>query len=342
MNEPIRQAVLKVEDALSAETVQRILEGMAGKSRLHLARAISMVEDEAPGAAEVLSMAYRNRKGASVVGITGAPGVGKSTLVDAMIGALRSRGRSVGVIAVDPSSPFTGGAILGDRVRISSERGTDAGVFFRSLATRGHLGGVSRHTGDVIALMDAFGFDDILVETVGAGQSEVDIMRYAHTVVVVLSPGMGDDVQAIKAGILEIGDVFCVNKADLPGADRTRREIEAMLSIKEVDGWRPPVIETVAVSPGHTGVEDLVSAVSSHRDYLKSSGLLEAKRLQGYRAVIEEYLRFLTVDRIMRDAESDGSLSAKLNALAKGAAAPLELAWGMVADFLTRGGGRSV
>ena len=325
-----------------AVTIEQIIEGMAGKSRLHLARAISMVEDELPEAALVLSTAYKNRKGASVIGITGAPGVGKSTLVDSIVGALRASGRTVGVVAVDPSSPFTGGAILGDRVRMSRERGTDSGVFFRSLATRGHLGGLSRHTGDVIALLDAYGFDDILVETVGTGQSEVDIMRYAHTVVVVLSPGLGDDVQAIKAGILEIGDVFCVNKADLPHADKVRREIEAMLSMKERNGWLPPVVETVAVSPGHAGVEDLVSAMRAHQQYLMSSGLLEKKKLATYRAVLEEYLRHLTVDKILRDAERDGSLAQRLESLASSGAAPLEVASQMVADFMRRGAGRSV
>ena len=323
-------------------TTEQIIEGIAGKSRLHLARAISMVEDELPEAALVLSAAYKNRKGASVVGITGAPGVGKSTLVDSIVGALRASERTVGVVAVDPSSPFTGGAILGDRVRMSRERGTDAGVFFRSLATRGHLGGVSRHTGDVIALLDGFGFDDILVETVGTGQSEVDIMRYAHTVVVVLSPGLGDDVQAIKAGILEIGDVFCINKADLPHADKVRREIETMLSMKERGGWMPPVIETVAVSPRHTGVEELVGAMRAHQEYMRSSGLLEKKKLETYRAVLEEYLRHLTVDRILHDAERDGSLVQKLDALARADSAPLEVASQMLADFMRRGADRSV
>ncbi len=311
-----------------------ILAGIANKSRAHLARAISMVEDEAEGAASLLSQAYRTRKGAMVLGITGAPGVGKSTLVDSLVSQLRTRGRSVGVIAVDPSSPFTGGAILGDRVRMRSGHSLDPEVFFRSLATRGHLGGVSRHTGDVIALMDAFGFDDILVETVGAGQSEVDIMKYAHTVIVALAPGMGDDIQAIKAGILEIGDIFCVNKADLPGADRARREIEMMLAMKENgQGWHPPVLETVAASAEQKGIPELVFAVMSHREFLMASDLLRAKNLQSYRAVLEEYLRLLTVEKVMDRAQRDGSLDHVLDELTRGAVGPMEAAAGMVAKY---------
>lgn len=319
-----------------------IFGGIVKRSRAHLARAISIVEDEAVGTAGLLSLAYRHRKGAMITGITGAPGVGKSTLVDAVVSQLRSRGRSVGIIAVDPSSPFTGGAILGDRVRMRSAHNLDPDVFFRSLASRGQMGGVSRHTGDTIALLDAFGFDDILVETVGAGQSEVDIMKYVHTVIVALAPGMGDDIQAIKAGILEIGDVFCVNKADLPGADRTRREIEMMLGMKGggtggVAGsaeWRPPVIETVATSAEQKGISELVDAVVSHREYLLASDLFRAKNLQSYRAVLEEYLRLLTVQKIMDAAQRDGSLDRILDDLLSGTLGPMEAAARMVAGFV--------
>ena len=324
-----------------------IFAGILSKSRAHLARAISMVEDEANGAAELLSQAYRHRKGAMITGITGAPGVGKSTLVDAIVSQLLARGRSTGIIAVDPSSPFTGGAILGDRVRMRPAHSTHSQVFFRSLASRGHLGGVSRHTGDVIALMDAYGFDDIIVETVGAGQSEVDIMKYAHTVIVALTPGMGDDIQAIKAGILEIGDVFCVNKADLPGADRTQREIEMMLSMKEdlsthsggsaaSPTWLPPVIKAAAASPEQTGIPQLVDAVLSHHEYLRASNLLKQKNLQSYRAVLEEYLRLLTIQRITDAAEADGSLARILDELLQGKSGPMEAARRLVAQFPSR------
>jgi LAO/AO transport system kinase len=323
-------------DVPRERAIDNIFEGITRKSRAHLARAISLVEDEADGAAGLLSRAYRSRKGAMVVGITGASGVGKSTLVDAMIGVLRDAGRSVGVIAVDPSSPFTGGAILGDRVRIRSAHNIDPYIFFRSLASRGHLGGVSRHTGDVIALMDAFGFDDILVETVGAGQSEVDVMRYVHTVIVVLAPGMGDDVQVIKAGILEIGNVFCINKADLPGADKTRREIEMMLAMKENAGWRPPVVETIALSPDQKGAKEVVGAVISHRDYLASGDLMKEKTRQSYRAVLEEYLRLVTIEKVMKHAASDGTLDSVLDEMERGEASPLEVAGRLARRYLTR------
>jgi LAO/AO transport system kinase len=326
--------------------VDGIFEGILRKERARLARAISLVEDEAPGAAELLSLAYRHRKGAMVTGITGAPGVGKSTMVDSLVSQLLARGKSVGVIAVDPSSPFTGGAILGDRVRMRSQHSTHSQVFFRSLASRGHLGGVSRHTGDVIALLDAYGFDHILVETVGAGQSEVDIMKYAHTVVVALAPGLGDDIQAIKAGIMEIGDVFCVNKADLPGADRTQREIEMMLAMKdsfngnEGDGqppsWQPPVIKAIAASAEQTGISDLADAVLSHHEYLRESQLLRSKNLRGYRAVLEEYLRLLTVQAITDAAEAEGSMDKALDDLLEGRLGPLEAAQRLVSRFAPR------
>jgi LAO/AO transport system kinase len=306
------------------EVIKPVFDGIMKRSRPHLARAVTYVENGMPGVAELLSLAYRSRKGAMITGVTGSPGVGKSTLVNGIVSVLRSEGRTVGVIAVDPSSPFSGGAILGDRVRMSQGHTLDSGVFFRSLATRGHLGGLSRHTGDVIALLDAFGFDDIIVETVGAGQSEVDIMRYAHTVVVALAPGLGDDMQAIKAGILEIGDVFCVNKADLPGADRTRRDIEMMLDMKDANGWRPPVVPATAT--GGTGLEELVSEIHRHQEYLKSSDLLKEKNREGYRAVLEEYLRLLTVTRVLDSAEEDGSLDAALQDLLDGRFGPMEVA----------------
>ncbi len=311
--------------------VDGILQGLSTRSRPHLARAISMVEDGARGFLDILSFAYKRPRRSAIVGITGSPGVGKSTIVNGVIEQFRSMGRTVGVIAVDPTSPFSGGAILGDRVRVRSHS-MDDGLFFRSLATRGHLGGLSRHTGDVIAVMDAFGFDDILVETVGAGQSEVDIMRYAQTVIVALAPNLGDDVQAIKAGILEIGDVFCLNKADLPGAERTRRDIEMMLNLKEDAGWRPPIVLTKA----HLGegLAELVGAVGEHRRYLSSSDLLKEKVRQSGRAVLREYLDLLTVERILKEAEKDGALENALTSLSKGEADPLTCAGELIEKYL--------
>ncbi len=315
------------------QIMNELYEGIKRKSRAHLARAISLVEDGAGESIEFLAEAYKHRGRARIIGVTGSPGVGKSTIVDGLVTAVRATGRSIGVIAVDPSSPFSGGAILGDRVRMRSHTMDDQ-VFFRSLATRGHLGGVSRHTGDVIALMDSFGFDDILVETVGAGQSEVDIMKYAESVIVVLAPNLGDDVQAIKAGILEIGDVFCINKADLPGVEKTRREIEMMLNLKPSHERRPKIVLTQA-SDGK-GMIELLGAITEHRQYLEASGLLQTKVDAGNRAVLEEYIRHLTVEKIVKAAEADGSMDTVLSQLAHGARDPLSCAGDLIGRYFKR------
>ncbi|MDQ7793150.1 MAG: methylmalonyl Co-A mutase-associated GTPase MeaB [bacterium] len=243
-----------------------------------LARAITLVENSDAGARRLLSELYPHTGRARVIGITGPPGVGKSTLTDQLAVEFRSEGGLVGVVAVDPTSPFTGGAILGDRVRMTRGAG-DPGVFIRSLATRGQLGGLSRATGDVIKLMDAGGRDVILVETVGAGQAEIDIMHYAHSTLVVVAPGLGDEIQAIKAGIMEIGHVFVVNKADRDGADRTAAELEMMLEMapdRDPGAWRPPVIRTVARDG--SGVSEVRRQADAHWAYLKREGGLEEGR----------------------------------------------------------------
>jgi len=230
---------------------------VAGDTRA-LARAISLVEEDAPGAAAVLRAAFSHAGRAAVVGITGAPGAGKSTLVDRMVAAYRAQQRKVGIVAVDPSSAFSGGAILGDRVRMQGHA-ADPGVFIRSMATRGHLGGLSRAANDAIDLLDAAGFDPVLVETVGVGQDEVEVVRTADVVVVTLVPGMGDDIQAIKAGILEIADVFVINKSDRQGADRLIADLETMMSLAPADAKRPQpsILRTIAVEG--KGVEELVA-----------------------------------------------------------------------------------
>jgi len=323
--------VFELDTTINDPVSLKILEGIRLKKRTNLARGISLVENGSCHGRNLLARAFKFTGHSKVTGITGAPGVGKSTLVDGLVSHLRERGHSVGIIAVDPSSPFTGGAILGDRVRMRS-RTTDEEVFFRSLSTRGHLGGLSRYTGDVITLMDVFGFDDIIVETVGAGQSEVDIMKYALCVVVVVAPGLGDDIQAIKAGIFEIGDVFCVNKADLPGAQRTVRELEMMLNLKNQTGWRPPVIETVASSG--QGLDKLVDAIEEYQTYLSSSNLLKKKVKERYRKLLEEYVRRETVERIMEEAESDGTLEAMLSELVNGRSDPSSCAKELVKKHL--------
>jgi len=226
------------------EIAQRILDGDVRA----LARGISDVEDGAPGSAEILRELFPHTGTATVMGITGSPGAGKSSLVDRLVAAYRTSGKRVGVVAVDPSSAYSGGAILGDRVRMQGHA-TDPGVFIRSMASRGHMGGLSRAASDAVDLMDAAGYDPVIVETVGVGQDEIDIARAADVVAVVLVPGMGDDIQAIKAGILEIADIFVINKADRAGADRVAADLEAMMALAPQPGApKPPIFRTIALS----------------------------------------------------------------------------------------------
>ncbi len=237
------------------------------------ARLMRDLDEGDPQAREVLKGLYPFTGRAHVVGITGSPGVGKSTLTDKMIQYLREQGFTVGVVAVDPTSPFSGGAILGDRIRMQ-RHATDEGVFIRSLATRGHFGGLTASARAVINVLDAMGKDFILVETVGVGQDEVDIVHAAHTTIVVTVPGLGDDIQAIKAGILEIGDLFVINKADREGADRTYQDLVTMIDLRQAatatDGWKPQVFKTEA--PKNIGVPELMAAILAHRDYLHRDG----------------------------------------------------------------------
>src|SRR5438876_11026869 len=235
--------------------VDRVSSGDAAA----VARAISKIEDGTADAASLMKQIYPLTGGGLVVGITGAPGAGKSSLVDKLAMAYRKRGERVGIIAVDPSSPFSGGAILGDRIRMQA-LGLDQGVFIRSMATRGNLGGLARATVDAVAILDAAGFEKIIVETVGVGQDEVEIVKTADVCVVVLVPGMGDDIQTIKAGIMEIGDIFVINKADREGVLRTEKELEALLGLAtREDQWQPPIVKTVATE--NQGTRDLAAAI---------------------------------------------------------------------------------
>jgi LAO/AO transport system kinase len=275
--------------------IPRVLE----RNARALGRAISLLEDGGPAQRELVHRVYGRTGNARVVGVTGPPGAGKSTLVDRLARLCRARGETVAILAVDPTSPFTGGALLGDRIRMQTLY-TDPGVFIRSMATRGNMGGLARASRDAVDLLDAAGFDWVLVETVGVGQDEIDVVRTVDTVAVVTVPGLGDDIQAIKAGILEIADVFVINKADREGVERTAKDLEMMLSIGEHGEWLPPILRTVASR--EEGVDRLLAEMERHRDYLRSSGELERRRISHLRLRVETILKERVVaaaDRVL-------------------------------------------
>ncbi len=268
-----------------------------------LSRAITAVENRTLDSHDLLKALFAHSGNARVVGLTGSPGAGKSTLVDALAGQYRKRQQTVGIIAIDPTSPFTGGAILGDRIRMQSHTG-DNGTFIRSMATRGALGGLSSTTADVATVLDASGRDLVLIETVGVGQDEVDIVRLADVTIVILVPGMGDDVQSIKAGIMEIADIFVINKADREGAERVEREVKAMQSLSmRSDNWVPPVLKTVASSG--LGIAELATAIDEYEAFLATSELGHQRRVDNWRNRLREMLRDEVLRRIVRGAFSE-------------------------------------
>ncbi|ABU59056.1 MULTISPECIES: methylmalonyl Co-A mutase-associated GTPase MeaB [Roseiflexus] len=275
------------------DLVQALLSG----HRRALAQALTLVETGGPQARALLGALFAHTGRAHIIGVTGAPGAGKSTLVTALAAHWRRTGRTVGIIAVDPTSPFTRGALLGDRIRMQALSG-DPGVFIRSMASRGRLGGIARATGDAVALLDAAGFDLVLIETVGAGQGEVEIAAAAHTTIVIEIPGAGDDIQAIKAGILEIADVLVVNKADRDGAEQTVRQLRAMLSLADlpVDGWTPPVLTAVAMRG--EGIEAIATAAERHLAYLRESERLTRREQERAERELRLILQETALERV--------------------------------------------
>jgi LAO/AO transport system kinase len=282
-----------------------LVAGVAARNARSLGRALSVVENGGERQAELVRRLYAQTGRANVVGVTGPPGAGKSTLVDRLATALRARSQTVGILCVDPTSPFSGGALLGDRIRMQG-LATDPGVFIRSMATRGAMGGLARATRDAVDVLDAAGFDWILVETVGVGQDEVDVVETVDTVVVVAVPGLGDDIQAIKAGLMEIADVFVLNKSDREDAERAYRDLAGVLTLGPAPDWTPPIVRTVASRS--EGIAEMLAAIEAHRAHLTSGGRLEARRRSQLRLRVESILK----ERVLAAARDVAGLEAEV------------------------------
>ncbi|MBV8695600.1 MAG: methylmalonyl Co-A mutase-associated GTPase MeaB [Ktedonobacteraceae bacterium] len=301
--------------------VQRLLDG----DRRALARMITLIENEVPAAHRYLAELHRHAGRAHIIGVTGAPGAGKSTLVTQLVRELRQREHKIGVVAVDPSSPFTGGALLGDRIRMMELAG-DPNVFIRSMASRGSSGGLASSTGDVVRAMDAAGFDPIIIETIGTGQAEVEVMHSAHTVLVVYAPGMGDEIQAIKAGILEIADIFVVSKADKPGADQAAAQLSMLLGLdpnRRKGPWRIPILKTSALKT--QGIVEVVDAMQQHLTVLKESGMLAQRAQRQARSEVQALILH-AVMHALKTRVSEDEWSALVEAITVGERDPYSVA----------------
>ena len=320
MTSPLAEGVLKGDVRLAARLMRRL-------------------DDRQPDAEQALRELYPHTGRAWLIGITGSPGAGKSTLTSALIGAFRKQGKSVGVVAIDPTSPFSGGAILGDRIRMR-EFESDPEVFIRSCATRGQMGGLSLSTNNVVRVMDAFGKDVILIETVGVGQDEVEVVSAAHTTLVVTVPGMGDDIQAIKAGILEIADLFVVNKADRDGADRTARDLQIMLDMNfhhDETTWLPPILKTVALK--QEGIDELVAAMERHHKHLVDTNRIEDFNRERIRRELTGSLQERLMDIAARHLEAEGGLEELVNDVTAGRTDPFSMAETLTRQIIGEGTG---
>lgn len=308
------------------------MEGVLSGNRRYLARLISLIENEDSLAQDALIQLYKHTGKAHVIGVTGPPGSGKSSLVTKLTAEFRKRSKKIGVVCVDPSSPFTGGALLGDRIRMQ-EHSLDDDVYVRSMGTRGHLGGLSRAASDAVRVIDAFGKDIIFVETVGTGQSEVEVIEIAHTVIVTDVPGSGDDIQAIKAGIMEIADIFVVNKCDYPGADKKVTEINTMLDLDSRErAWRPPVLLTN--SRTGEGIAELADKLQEHLKYLNDSGTLEQKGLQRSREELQSIMKYKLTQELSQKLQGRPEYEKAIRLIAARKKDPYTVAEQLIAEFL--------
>jgi LAO/AO transport system kinase len=315
----------------SPGTIQHWVDRIRAGDVRALARAISTIEDNRPESRELLKAIFNFTGRARVIGLTGAPGAGKSTLVDQLAREYRKQERTVGILAVDPTSPYTGGAILGDRIRMQAHH-ADAGTYIRSMATRGNLGGLARATTDAATVLDAAGKDIVLIETVGVGQDEIDIVRLADVTVVILVPGMGDDVQTIKAGIMEIADIFVINKSDREGADRVEREIRSMQSLAiRSDKWTPPIIKTVATDG--KGIPELAAAIVNYEQFLKQKDLLLRKKIGSWRERLIEMLRDGLLERLLTERLPEEEIARLAADIAEHKRDPYSLVEEIVGEF---------